>query len=198
MTHQSARLWELRTNRQGRRTRLYSIILFSQIAAALGLFASLRFELLALFHLGQASNSYEVRHWIDAMPGLLLVAMTFFLNGVLFRTFLTVRISAFDTAPAEGHHCDSSADCSTRSVDQKCMRVIRGRSADMTRELLRRLNDPFLEDFTWYPNRRLFGDSVAHERQTGMVAIDRHRSVFSNSRCLIGVAGLAPEWTVTH
>jgi hypothetical protein len=178
--------------------RLYSIILFSQIAAALGLFASLSFELLALFHLWQASNRYEVRHFIDAMPGLLLVAMTSFLNGVLFRHLPNVRISAFDTARPKVTIAILLLIAPLGAVTGKRMRVIQGRSADMTRELVRRLNDPFVEDFTWYPNRRLFGDSVAHERQTGIVAIDRHRSVFCNSRCLIGVAGLAPEWTATH
>ena len=63
---------------------LYSLILFLHVAAALGLFASLSFELLPLPRLRRASELSEVRRWIDPVPRLPLVAMASILV-VFFR-----------------------------------------------------------------------------------------------------------------
>jgi len=49
---------------------LYSIILFLHVAAVLGLFASLSFEVLSLFHLRRASDLSDVQRWIDPVPGV--------------------------------------------------------------------------------------------------------------------------------
>ena len=77
---------------------LYSIILFLHVAAVLGLFASLSFEVLSLFHLRRASDLSDVRRWIDPVPGMPLVAMASILVVFFSGIFLTVRMSAFDTA----------------------------------------------------------------------------------------------------
>jgi len=44
---------------------LYSIILFLHVAAVLGLFASLSFEVLSLFHLRRASD-FRFPYWFPA------------------------------------------------------------------------------------------------------------------------------------
>jgi hypothetical protein len=76
----------------------YSIILFLHVASALGLFASLSFELFSLFHLRHASDLPEVRRWIDPVPGLPVLAMSSILVVFFSGIFLAVRMSAFETA----------------------------------------------------------------------------------------------------
>ena len=77
---------------------LYSIVLFLHLASVLGPFATLSFEVLSLFRLRQALDLPEVRRWIDPVPGLPLVAMASILIVFFSGIFLTVRLSAFDTA----------------------------------------------------------------------------------------------------
>jgi hypothetical protein len=76
----------------------YSIILFLHVASALGLFASLSFELLSLFHLRRASDLPGVRRWIDPVPGLPVLAMSSILVVFFSGISLAVRMSAFETA----------------------------------------------------------------------------------------------------
>jgi heme-degrading monooxygenase HmoA len=64
----------------------YSIILFLHVASALGLFASLSFELLSLFHLRRASDLPEVRQWIDPVPGLPVLALSGFVEGFIYES----------------------------------------------------------------------------------------------------------------
>ena len=127
---------------------LYSIILFLHVASALGLFATLSFEALSLSHLRQASDLHAVRRWIDPAPGLPLVAMgsifVVFVSGV----FLTVRMSAFDSAWPKVTVGALLLIAPLGAVTGNRLRVIRSSSAEasaMKPELLRRLQDPFLK-----------------------------------------------------
>jgi hypothetical protein len=97
----------------------YSIILFLHVASALGLFASLSFELFSLFHLWRASDLPEVRRWIDPVPDLPVLAMSSILVVFFSGIFLAVRMSAFETAWAKGHDRGSVADRATRSGDRQ-------------------------------------------------------------------------------
>jgi hypothetical protein len=127
---------------------IYSIILFLHIASALGLFASLSFELLSLFHLRQASGLAEVRRWIDPVPGLPLVAMASILVVFFSGVFLTVRMSAFDAAWPKVTIGALLLIAPLGAVTGKRIRGIRRTSAEASAlkpELLRRLQDPFMK-----------------------------------------------------
>lgn len=77
---------------------LYSIVLFLHVAAVLGLFASLSFEILSLFHLRPASDLSDVRRWMDPAPGISLLAMGPILVVLAAGVYLTARMSAFGLA----------------------------------------------------------------------------------------------------
>jgi hypothetical protein len=127
---------------------LYSLILFLHVAAALGLFASLSFELLLLPRLRRASELSEVRRWIDPVPRLPLVAMASILVVFFSGIFLTVRMSAFDTAWPKVTIGDLLLIAPLGAVTGRRMRVIRRNTAEasaMKPELLRRAQDPFLK-----------------------------------------------------
>ena len=127
---------------------LYSIILFLHIASALGLFASLSFELLSLFHLRRASDLPDVRRWIAPVPGLPLVVMASILAVFFSGIFLTVRMSAFDTAWPKLTIGALLLIAPLGAVTGKRMRGIRRSSAEASTlepELLSRLQDPFLK-----------------------------------------------------
>ena len=76
----------------------YSIVLFLHVASALGLLASLSFELLSLFHLRPASDLPGVRRRIDPVPGLPVLAMSSILVVFFSGISPAVRMSAFETA----------------------------------------------------------------------------------------------------
>ena len=77
---------------------LYAIVLFLHIAAVLGLFASLSFEVLSLFHLRRASDLSDVHRWIDPVPGIPLLAIGSIFVVLFSGIYLAVRMSAFDLA----------------------------------------------------------------------------------------------------
>jgi hypothetical protein len=127
---------------------LYSIILFLHVAAVLGLFASLSFEVLSLFHLRRASDLSDVRRWIDPVPGMPLVAMASILVVFFSGIFLTVRMSAFDTAWPKVTIGALLLLAPLGALTGKRIRVIRHSSAEtstMQPELLKRVQDPFLK-----------------------------------------------------
>ena len=125
----------------------YSLILCLHVAAALGLFASLSFELLSLSYLRQASEISEVRRWIDPVPRLPLVAMASILVVFFSGIFLTVRMSAFDTAWPKVTIGALLLIAPLGAVTGKRMRVIRRNSetSTMKPDLVRRVQDPFLK-----------------------------------------------------
>ncbi len=125
----------------------YSLILFLHVAAALGLFASLSFELLSLSYLRQASELSEVRRWIDPVPRLPLVAMASILVVFFSGIFLTVRMSAFNTAWPKVTIGALLLIAPLGAVTGKRMRVIRRNfeASTMKPDLLRRVQDPFLK-----------------------------------------------------
>ena len=121
---------------------LYSIVLFLHLASVLGPFATLSFEVLSLFRLRQALDLPEVRRWIDPVPGLPLVAMASILIVFFSGIFLTVRLSAFDTAWPKVTIGALLLIAPLGALTGKRMRVIRLNSAEasaMRPEVLRRL-----------------------------------------------------------
>jgi hypothetical protein len=127
---------------------LYSITLFLHLVAALGLFASLTFETLSLFHLRRALDLRDVRRWIDPVPQLPLVAMTSVLVLFFSGIFLTVRMSAFDSSWPKVTIGALLLIAPLGALTGKRMRIIRRSSAEastMKSDLLRQLQDPFLK-----------------------------------------------------
>jgi len=158
----------------------------------------LSFELLSGFHLRRVSDFDDVRSWIDPVPGLSLVAVASILVVLFSGMFLTVRMSAFDAAWLKVTIGALLLIAPLGAMTAKLMRVIRSRSADLTPGLLRGLNDPFLKISLGIRIAVFFWDSVRHDRQTGIAAIDRRLSVLCNCQSLIGIAGLAQEGNATH
>jgi hypothetical protein len=77
---------------------LYSIILFLHVAAVLGLFASLSFEILSLFYLRRASDLRGVHRWIDPVPGIPILAVESIFVVLFSGVYLAMRMAAFDMA----------------------------------------------------------------------------------------------------
>jgi len=127
---------------------LYSIILFLHVAAVLGLFATLSFEILALFHLRRASDLSDVRRWIDPVPGIPLLAIASIFVVLFSGIYLAVRMSVFDLAWPKVAIVALLLIAPFGALTSKRMRAIRRGSAEastMKSELLRRLQDPFLK-----------------------------------------------------
>lgn len=127
---------------------LYSIILFFHVAAVLGLFSSLSFELLCLAHLRQASDLGEVRRWIDPLPGIPLVALASILVVLFSGIYMVVRMAVFDLAWPKVAIVALLLIAPVGALAGKRMRAIRRGSAEattMTPELRKRLHDRFLK-----------------------------------------------------
>jgi hypothetical protein len=127
---------------------LYSIILFLHVAAVLGLFASLSFEVLSLFHLRRASDLSDVHRWVDPLPGIPLLAIGSIFVVLLSGIYLAVRMSAFEMAWPKVAILALLLIAPFGALTGKRMRAIRRSSAQastMKPELFRRLQDPFLK-----------------------------------------------------
>jgi hypothetical protein len=127
---------------------LYSIILFLHVAAVLGLFASLSFEVLSLFHLWRASDLSEVQRWIELVPGIPSLAIGSIFVVLLSGIYLAVRMSAFALAWPKVAIVALLLIAPFGALTGKRMRAIRRSSVEastMKSELLRRLQDPFLK-----------------------------------------------------
>jgi len=128
---------------------LYSIILFLHVAAVLGLFASLSFEVLSLFHLRRASDLSDVQRWIHPVPGIPMLAIGSIFVVLLSGIYLAVRMSAFEMAWPKVAILALLLIAPFGALTGKRMRAIRRNSAEalkmMKPELLRRLQDPFLK-----------------------------------------------------
>ena len=127
---------------------LYSIILFLHVAAVLGLFASLSFEVLSLFHLRRASDLSDVQRWIDPVPGIPLLAIGSIFVVLLSGIYLAVRMWAFEMAWPKAAVLGLLLIAPFGALTGKRMRTIRRSAAEvptMKSELVRRLQDPFLK-----------------------------------------------------
>jgi hypothetical protein len=127
---------------------LYSIILFLHIAGVLGLFASLSFEVLSLFHLRRARDLSDVHRWIDPVPGIRLLAIASILVVLFSGVYLAVGMSAFDLAWPKVAIVALLLIATFGALTGKRRRTIRRSSAaaaKMKPELLRQLQDPFLK-----------------------------------------------------
>jgi hypothetical protein len=126
----------------------YSIILFLHVAAVLGLFASLSFEVLSLFHLRRASDLSDVQRWMDPLPGIPLLAIGSILVVLATGVYLTARMSAFELAWPKLAVVALLLIAPFGAVTGKRLRAVRRISAEsstMKSELVRRLQDPFLK-----------------------------------------------------
>jgi hypothetical protein len=127
----------------------YSIILFLHVAAVLGLFASLTFEVLSLFHLRRASDLIDVQRWIDPVPRIPLLAIGSIFVVLLSGIYLAVRMSAFEMAWPKVAILALLLIAPFGALTGKRMRAIRRNLAEalkmMKPELLSRLQDPFLK-----------------------------------------------------
>jgi hypothetical protein len=127
---------------------LYSIVLFLHVAAVLCLFASLSFEVLSLFHLRRASDLSDVHRWIDPIPGIPLVALGAIVVVLFSGIYLALRMSAFDLAWPKVAIISLLLIAPFGALTGKRMRAIRRGAAEATTmkpELLKRLQDPFLQ-----------------------------------------------------
>jgi hypothetical protein len=95
---QSTKVSESVTDQKGDHMTPYSIVLYLRVLAAIGLFATLSFESLSLFHLRRASTLAEARLWIDPVPRLPLVTAASGLIVLCAGVYLTVRMEAFNLA----------------------------------------------------------------------------------------------------
>ena len=73
---------------------LYSIVLYLHVLASIGLFATLGFEGLSLFHLRRASTLAEARLWIEPVLRLPLVTAASGLIVLCSGVYLTMRMEA--------------------------------------------------------------------------------------------------------
>ena len=127
---------------------LYSIILFLHVAAVLCLFASLSFEVLALFHLRRASDLSDVHQWIDPVPGVPFLAIGSIFVVLLSGTYLAMRMSALGLAWPKVALVALLVIAPFGALTGKRMRAIRrssGEASTMKSDLLRRVQDPFLK-----------------------------------------------------
>jgi hypothetical protein len=127
---------------------LYSIILFLHVTAVLALFAGLSFEVLSLSHLRRASDTGDVRRWIDPLPGIPAVAIASIFVVLFSGIYLAMRMSAFDVAWPKVAVLALLVMAPFGAFTGKRMRAIRRNSLEastMKSELFKRLQDPFLK-----------------------------------------------------
>jgi hypothetical protein len=126
----------------------YSIILFLHVAAVLGLFATLSFEILSLFHLRRASDLGDVQRWIEPIPGIPLLAIGSIFVVLLSGVYLAMRMSAFELGWPKVALLALLLLAPFGAVTGKRMRAIRHNSRGalaMKAELRQQLQDPFLK-----------------------------------------------------
>ena len=139
---------------------LYSIILFLHVAAVLGLFASLSFEVLSLFHLRRASDLSDVQRWMDPLPGIPHLAIGSILVVLASGVYLTARMSAFGLAWPKLAVVALVLIAPFAALTGKRMRAVRRSSAGastMKSDLARELQDPFLKISLGVPIAVFFG-----------------------------------------
>jgi hypothetical protein len=127
---------------------LYSLVLFVHVTAVLAMFAALSFEVLSLSHLEKASTMTEVRHWIDPLPGLPLVAVGSLLVILFSGIYLTLKMSAFGLAWPKVAMGAFLLMAPLGALTARRMRTIRrsgGYAEAFNPELLRQLRDPLLK-----------------------------------------------------
>jgi hypothetical protein len=127
---------------------LYSMILFLHIAAVLGLFATLSFEVLSLSRLRRASDLGEVRCWIDPVPGIPLVAIVSIFVVLISGIYLALRMSAFEMTWPKVTIAALLLFAPFGALTSKRMRAIRRSCTPpttMNPELLQQLRDPLLK-----------------------------------------------------
>lgn len=160
---------------------LFAIVLYLHVLAAIGLFSTLGFEGLSLFHLRRAATLAEARLWIEPIPHLPLATAASGLIVLYSGVYLTMRMQSFNLAWPR--------------VSLAALLLIAPLGA-LTGEAyawdppgLRRRegNEPRTaqptavsgtENLPWHPVRRLLWHCPAHGCQAGLVAISWHCGLF--------------------
>jgi hypothetical protein len=77
---------------------LYSAALFVHVVSALGVFAAMSLEAVALLHLRRATTTSEARLWIEFAPGLPALAIGSLVFLLLSGIFMTIQMSGWTLA----------------------------------------------------------------------------------------------------
>jgi len=131
---------------------LYALSLFIHVSAVLVLFAALGVEVLFLYRLRRASTLTEALVWIDPVPRLPLIIASSSLMILLSGAYLAMRMSAFGLAWPKVAVAALLLMAPLGAVTGRRMRAIRQACTNATtisRELLSRLQDPFLKISLW-------------------------------------------------
>lgn len=127
---------------------LYSAVLFVHVASALGVFAALCVEAVALLHLRKATTANEARLWLEFAPGLTALTAASFLVLLLSGIFMTTQSSEWILAWVRVALGALLLLGPLGAVAGRKMRAIRNACAANDRngvDLIAKLRDPFLK-----------------------------------------------------
>jgi len=127
---------------------LYSAVVFVHVASALGVFAALSLEAVALLHLRRATVGSEARVWLEFAPGLTALTAASFLLLLLSGIFMTTQSSEWTLAWVRVALGALILIGPLGAATGRKMRSIRNACAANERngsDLISRLRDPFLK-----------------------------------------------------
>src|SRR5216683_2903605 len=127
---------------------LYSVLLFVHVVSALGIFAALTLEAVALVHLRRATTASEARLWIEFAPGLPALAIGSLVFLLLSGILMTVQMSGWTLAWPRVALGALILIRPLGGITGRRMRAIRQACAGnnpIESDLLRKLSDPFLK-----------------------------------------------------
>jgi amino acid transporter len=127
---------------------LYSIVLFSHVVSALGIFVALSFEAVTLLHLRRAANSSEARLWFELAPGLPALGIASLVVMLLSGIFMTTQMSGWTLAWPRVSMLALVLIAPLGAITGRKMRAIRLACAARNpneSDLLGKLRDPFLK-----------------------------------------------------
>ncbi len=126
---------------------LYSAVLFVHVVSALGVFAALSLEAVALLHLRRATSASEARLWLEFAPGLPFLAIGSLMLLLLSGFFMTTQMSGWTLAWPRAAMGALILIGPLGAVTGRRMRAIRIASAANKpngSELMGKLRDPIL------------------------------------------------------
>jgi zinc transporter ZupT len=127
---------------------LYSAVLFVHVLSALGVFAALCLEAVALLHLRRATTASEAQLWLEFAPGLTALTAASFLLLLLSGIFMTTQSSEWMLAWVRVALGALLLLGPLGAFTGRKMRAIRNACAANDRngsDLIPRLRDPFLK-----------------------------------------------------
>jgi hypothetical protein len=127
---------------------LYSVVLFVHVASALGIFAALSLEAVALLHLRRSTTASEVRLWMELAPGLPSLAIGSLIFLLLTGIFMTAQMSGWTLAWPRVAVATLILIAPLGAATGRRMRAIRlacAASKPNESDFLGKLRDPFLK-----------------------------------------------------